>query len=119
MRPEKQVGGKTPAAGVAPAESAAGLGVTPAEIAALRRAVRNEDFATFCDIVEGYLARKGLNPWWKGLVLVAYASEARDVIKALKELFRAAKIPVDIAAWPSGGYGPVKIGLEIPWGMEV
>ena len=119
MGPERQVGGKTPAAGVAPAESAAGLGVTPAEIAALRRAVRNEDFATFCDIVEGYLARKGLNPWWKGLVLVAYASEARDVISALKELFRAAKIPADMVAWPSGGFGPVKIGIELPWGMEV
>jgi hypothetical protein len=110
--------GKTPTS--APAGGrAAGLGVTPAEIAALRRAVRREDFATFCEIISDYLARKGLNPWWEGLVLVAYASEAKDVISALKELFRAAKIPVDIAAWPSGGFGPVKIGIELPWGVEI
>jgi len=98
---------------------AAGLGVPPAEIAVLRRAVRREDFATFREIVEDYLTRRGLNPWWEGLVLVAYASEAKDVIRALKELFRAAKIPVDIVAWSSGGFGPVKIGLELPWGMKV
>ena len=110
--------GKTPTS--APAGGrAAGLGVPPAEIAALRRAVRCEDFATFCEIISDYLARKGLNPWWEGLVLVVYASEAKDVISALKELFRAAKIPVDIAAWPSGGFGPVKIGIELPWGVEI
>jgi hypothetical protein len=85
----------------------------------LRRAVQNEDYATFCTIVSEYLREKGFNPWWEGLVLVAYASEARDVIAALRELFKAAKIPVDMTAWPSGGYGPVKIGLELPWGMEV
>ena len=119
MGPEGTSVGKNPTVGENPTGSAAGLGVTPAEIAALRRAVRNEDFAAFCDIVEGYLARKGLNPWWEGLVLVAYASEARDVIRALKELFRAAKIPADMVAWPSGGFGPVKIGIELPWGMEV
>ena len=119
MRSEGMSVGKTPAAGATPAESAAGLGVTPAEIAVLRRAVRREDFATFREIVEDYLTRRGLNPWWEGLVLVAYASEAKDVIRALKELFRAAKIPVDIVAWSSGGFGPVKIGLELPWGMKV
>ena len=111
--------GKTPTAGFAPAGSAAGVGVTPAEIAALRKAIRNENYAAFREIVSEYLARKGLNPWWEGLVLFAYYSEAKDVIRALKELFKAAKIPADMVAWPSGGYGPVKIGIEVPWGEKV
>jgi len=118
MGPEGTSVGKNPTAPLG-AGSAAGLGVTPADLEALRRAVRNEDYERARDIISGYLERRGFNPWWEGLVLVAYASEAGDVIKALRELFRAAKIPVDIAAWPSGGFGPVKIGIELPWGMEV
>ena len=110
--------GKTPTAPLG-AGRAAGLGVTPADLEALRRAVQRENFDAFREIVENYLARRGLNAWWEGLVLVAYFSEAEDVIRALKELFRAAKIPADMVAWPSGGYGAVKIGLELPWGMKV
>ena len=112
---EVSVGGKTPTA-PSGAGSAAGLGVTPAELTALRRAVQREDFDAFRQIVENYLARRGLNAWWEGLVLVAYFSEAKDVISALRELFKAAKISADMVAWPSGGYGPVKIGLDLPWG---
>ena len=116
MGPENtSVGGKTPTP--APAGGrAAGLGVTPAELTALRRAVQREDFDAFRAIVEDYLARRGLNAWWEGLVLVAHFSEAKDVISALRELFKAAKIPADMVAWSSGGYGPVRIGLDIPWG---
>jgi len=116
MGPEKQVEGKTPASPFGEA-GAAGLGVTPADLEKLQKAVRSEDYDAFCEIVEDYLTRRGLNPWWEGLVLVAYASEARDVIRALKELFAAAGIDAEIVAWPSGGYGPVKIGIELPWGM--
>ena len=94
------------------------MGVTPAVLRALRRAVRSEDFDGFRDIVGDYLADRGFHVWWEGLVLVAYASEAKGVIGALKELFAAAGIDADLVAWPSGGYGPVKIGLELPWGME-
>jgi len=118
MRPENIVERKTPTVGSSPTGDAAGLGVTPAELKKLRRAVRNEDFDGFREIVSEYLARKGLNPWWEGLVLLAHYSEAKDVIRALKELFAAAGIDADLVAWPSGGYGPVKIGLELPWGVK-
>jgi hypothetical protein len=115
MRSENESVRKTPTA-PSGAGSAAGLGVTPADLEKLRRAVRNEDYVAFREIVSDYLADRGFNAWWEGLVLVAYFSEAKDVIRALKELFRAAKIPADMVAWPSGGYGPVKIGLDLPWG---
>ena len=119
MRPERQVGGKTPAAGVAPAESAAGLGVTPAEIATLRKAVRSGNAKHVREVIDGYLARKGYHVWWEGLVLCAYSDEAKGVVRALRELFDAAGVDVEIVAWSSGGFGPVKIGIELPWGVEI
>ena len=119
MGPEGTSVGKTPAAGANPAEAAAGLGVTPAVVEVLRKAIRNEDFDGFRDVVEEYLYAKGYHVWWEGLVLCAYSSEAKGVIEALRELFGAARIDIGIVAWPSGGFGPVKIGLEVPWGMKV
>jgi hypothetical protein len=118
MRPENVVEGKTPTVGENPTGSAAGLGVTPAVLRALRKAIRNEDFDDFREIVSDYLADRGYHVWWEGLVLLAYASEAKGVIRALKELFAAAGIDADLVAWFSGGYGPVKIGLELPWGVK-
>ena len=88
--------------------------VTPAEL--LRRAVRSEDYARARDIISDYLTDKGFNVWWEGLKLYAYFSEARDVIAALKELFVAAGFEIEITAWPSGGYGPVLIAFDLPWG---
>ena len=95
------------------------MGVTPADLEKLRRAVRNEDYVAFREIVSDYLADRGFNAWWEGLVLCAYSSETKGVIRALRELFDAAEIPANIVAWPSGGFGPVKIGLELSWGMKV
>ena len=111
--------GKTPTAGFAPAGSAAGLGVTPAVLRALRRAVRSEDFDGFRGIVSDYLAERGYHVWWEGLKLYAYFSEAKGVIRALRELFAAAGFEVEITAWPSGGYGPVLIAFDLPWGEKV
>ena len=118
MGPESTSVGKTPTAPLG-AGSAAGLGVTPADLEALRRAVRNEDYECVRDIISGYLERRGFNPWWEGLKLYAYSSEARGVIAALRELFDAAGFEVEITAWPSGGYGPVLIAFDLPWGMKV
>jgi hypothetical protein len=90
--------------------------MSPELLKKLRRAILLDDVDTALEIISDYLAEKGLDAWWEGLVLCTYASEARDVIVALKELFAAAQIPADIVAWPSGGFGPVKIGLNLPWG---
>jgi hypothetical protein len=90
--------------------------MSPELLKKLRRAILLDDVDTALEIISDYLAEKGLDAWWEGLVLCTYASEARDVIVALKELFAAARVPADIVAWPSGGLGPVKIGLELPWG---
>jgi hypothetical protein len=98
------------------------LGVAPAELKKLRRAIYYEttldDTEEAKAIISDYLARRGYHVWWEGLVLVAYASEAKGVIRALRELFDAVGIPADIVAWPSGGFGPVKIGIELPWGEK-
>ena len=89
------------------------MGVTPADLEALRRAVQRGNIRVAREIIDGYLARKGYYVWWEGLVLCAYSSEAKGVIRALRELFAAAGIDVEIVAWPSGGLGPVKIGLGL------
>jgi hypothetical protein len=120
MRPEGTSVGKTPTAPASGAGSAAGLGVTPAELKKLRHAIYYEttldDTNTAKEIIADYLARKGFTVWWEGLVLVAYSTEAKGVVAALKELFAAAQIPAEIVAWSSGGLGPVKIGINLPWG---
>ena len=90
-----------------------GLRVTPAEIATLRKAVRSGNVRVAREIIDSYLARKGYYVWWEGRALVAFPSEAKDVVRALRELFAAAGINVEIVAWPSGGFGPVKIGLGL------
>jgi len=95
------------------------LGVTPADLEKLRRAVRNENYERACNIINDYLERKGYHVWWEGLKLYAYFSEARDVIRALRELFAAAGFEVEITAWPSGGYGPVLIAFDLPWGEKI
>ena len=112
MGSEKQVGGKTPTA-PSGAGGAAGLGVTPADLEKLRRAVRSGNVRVAREIIDGYLAAKGFSVWWEGKALVAYPSEAKGVIRALRGLFAAAGIDVEIVAWPSGGLGPVKIGLGL------
>jgi hypothetical protein len=104
--------GKTPAA-PAGAGRSAGLGVAPADLEKLRRAVRSGNVRVAREIIDGYLAAKGFNVWWEGKALVAFPSEAKDVVRALRELFAAAGVDVEIVAWPSGGFGPVKIGLGL------
>jgi hypothetical protein len=112
MGPESIPVGKTPTS--APAGGrAAGLGVTPADLEKLRRAVRSGNVRVAREIIDGYLAAKGFNVWWEGKALIAYPSEAKGVVRALRELFDAAGVDVEIVAWPSGGFGPVKIGLGL------
>jgi len=85
----------------------------PAEIATLRKAVRSGNAKHVREVIDGYLARKGYHVWWEGRALVAFPSEAKGVVRALRELFDAAGVDVEIVAWPSGGFGPVKIGLGL------
>ena len=84
---------------------------------ALRRALRCYDVERVQEIVMDYLEGRGLfSAWWDGLYLVAYAREAGEVIEALKELFEAAGVRVELSFWPGDEPGTVKIGVDLPWG---
>jgi hypothetical protein len=92
-------------------------GVASAQLSArLKRALRCYDVDAVCEIVMDYLEGRGLAAWWDGLYLVAYAREAGKVIEALKELFEAAGVKVELSFWPGDEPGTVKIGVDLPWG---
>jgi hypothetical protein len=82
----------------------------------LKRALRCYDVERVQEIVMDYLEERGLAAWWDGLYLVAHARGARKVAEALKELFEAAGVKVELSFWPGDEPGTVKIGVDLPWG---
>ena len=88
------------------------MSVIRANLEELRKAVQSGNTRLVREIIDVYLASEGYHVWWEKGTLVTYASEAKDVVRALRELFDAAGIDAEIVAWPSGGFGPVKIGVS-------
>jgi hypothetical protein len=127
MRPEEQAGRKTPSAGVTPAGSAAGLGVTPADKSAVK-VVKLKDgvmvqvpVEDLLDHVEEVLQRKiNLLNWlikqydsMPDDILKSYLENLRDSLEKLKLNVKARALIMSETAWAWISYLWIISGISV------
>uniref|UniRef100_A0A7J3X5P3 Uncharacterized protein n=1 Tax=Thermofilum pendens TaxID=2269 RepID=A0A7J3X5P3_THEPE len=89
------------------------MGVPGAFVKAVRKAVELGDERMLARTLLEYLRARGIQAWLNEFgAITVFSSEARDAIRAIKELRRAAGVEFCVTAWPSGGFGPVVLAVD-------